>query len=90
MEFEWDEKKAFINIVKHGVSFKEAQAAFDDPFRIIMKDITHSQHEERFVCLGMLDERVMSVRFTMREEKIRIIGAAYWRKGKKHYEKENG
>lgn len=31
----------------------------------------------------------MTVRFTYREESIRIIGAGYWRKGKKIYEQEN-
>jgi uncharacterized protein len=89
MEFEWDETKVFLNIFKHGVTFEEAKEAFDDPYRIIMQDVAHSQKEPRFVCLGMVNERVMSVRFTMRGKKIRIIGAAYWRKGKKHYEKEN-
>jgi hypothetical protein len=31
----------------------------------------------------------MTVRFTYGKSKIRIIGAGYWRKGKKIYEKEN-
>jgi uncharacterized DUF497 family protein len=28
MEFEWGEKKDYENIIKHGVSFSEAQNAF--------------------------------------------------------------
>ncbi len=32
----------------------------------------------------MLDGYVMTVRFTYRNELIRIIGAGYWRKGKKY------
>ncbi|MFH1066848.1 MAG: BrnT family toxin, partial [bacterium] len=32
---------------------------------------------------------VLTVRFTWRDEILRIIGAGYWRKGKKLYEKEN-
>jgi hypothetical protein len=31
----------------------------------------------------------MTVRFTYRDDKIRIIGAGYWRKGKQIYEREN-
>jgi hypothetical protein len=31
----------------------------------------------------------MTVRFAHRGGKIRIFGAAFWRKGKKRYEKEN-
>ena len=38
--------------------------------------------------MGLVDEKVMTVRFTYRGEKIRIIGAAYWRKGRKLYEEE--
>ncbi|MEI6747001.1 MAG: hypothetical protein WCL34_13640 [Methylococcaceae bacterium] len=32
---------------------------------------------------------ILTVRFTYRHNRIRIIGAGYWRKGKKIYEKEN-
>ena len=31
----------------------------------------------------------MTLRFTYRESVIRIIGAGYWRKGKRIYEREN-
>jgi hypothetical protein len=32
---------------------------------------------------------VRTVRFTYRENVIRILGAGYWRKGKRIYEREN-
>lgn len=32
---------------------------------------------------------ILTVRFIYRENKIRIIGAGYWRKGKKTYEEKN-
>jgi hypothetical protein len=38
---------------------------------------------------GKVKGGVMTVRFTDREGRIRIIGAGYWRKGKKIYDKEN-
>ena len=42
-----------------------------------------------FRCLGKVVEGILTVRFTYRKNKIRIIGAGYWRKGKKLYEDEN-
>ena len=89
MTFEWDENKNHINIQKHGVSFLEAQNVFMDKKRIIIKDIKHSETEERFFCIGKTENGIATVRFTMRNEDIRIIGAGYWREGKERYEKEN-
>lgn len=85
--FEWDEKKNEINRLKHGVSFYEAQKAFFDPKRIIAEDLEHSFNETRYYCFGKIDQAIMTVRFTYRGQKIRIIGAGYWRKGKSIYEK---
>lgn len=85
--FEWDEKKDFTNREKHGVSFYEAQQAFLDPNRVIAEDLEHSDAEQRYYCFGKTtDEAIMTVRFTYRNNKIRIFGAGYWRKGKKIYE----
>lgn len=84
--FEWDQRKNEINIAKHGVSFFDAQKAFLDPKRIIAEDLEHSEKETRYYCFGMLDEEIMTVRFTYRKQVIRIIGAGYWRKGRKIYE----
>jgi uncharacterized DUF497 family protein len=87
--FEWDSNKELINIEKHGVSFGLAQFAFLDHHRVILEDLDHGDNEKRFYCLGMVSGGVLTVRFTYRAKKIRIIGAGYWRKGKKIYEKEN-
>jgi len=87
--FDWDIDKDAENQQKHGVSFARAQYAFADPLRVIAKDITHSQTEERFYCFGEVDGGVLTVRFTYRASAIRIIGAGYWRKGKAIYEREN-
>ena len=88
-DFEWDEIKNTQNLEKHGVSFNEAQYAFADPQRVIIEDLDHGDDEERFFCFGQVQGGIMTVRFTVREDKIRIIGAGYWRKGKKIYEKKN-
>jgi uncharacterized protein len=87
--FDWDTDKDAENRQKHGISFARAQFAFADPQRVIAKDITHSQTEERFYCFGEVDGGVLTVRFTYRASVIRIIGAGYWRKGKVIYEREN-
>ncbi len=87
--FEWDEIKNILNMQKHGISFEEAQYAFNDKYRIIAKDLEHSIDEERYYCFGKIQNDVVTVRFTYRNNIIRIIGAGYWRKGKSIYEKEN-
>lgn len=83
--FEWNELKNESNLQKHGVSFYEAQQAFYDPHRIIAQDLEHSHAEHRYYCFGSVGEGIMTVRFTYRNKIIRIIGAGYWRKGKKIY-----
>ena len=87
--FAWDSDKDADNRGKRGISFSRAQYAFADPQRVIAKDETHSQTEERFYCFGEVDAGVLTVRFTYRASVIRIIGAGYWRKGKAIYEREN-
>jgi uncharacterized DUF497 family protein len=87
--FEWDFDKDTENQQKHGVSFSLAQEAFLDPKRVIARDLAHSELEERFYCFGSVGGGVLTVRFTYRRYVIRIIGAGYWRKGKRIYEQEN-
>lgn len=87
--FDWDKAKDRSNQEKHGLSFAQAQYAFADPNRVIAKDITHSDDEDRFYCFGQVGEGIATVRFTYRDDVIRIYGAGYWRKGKRVYEHEN-
>ena len=88
-DFEWDSSKDKLNQKKHGVSFSFAQLAFLDHDRVILEDLEHSGGENRYYCLGRVAGGIMTVRFTYRNNKIRIIGAGYWRRGKKIYEREN-
>ncbi len=89
--FEWDEKKQRANIAKHGVDFLQAQEAFLDLRRVIAVDEGHSEQERRLFCIGRAnDGAIITVRFTRRGNRIRIVGAGYWRKGRKLYEKTNG
>lgn len=87
--FEWDPRKDQENRRKHGVAFAMAQLAFADTRRVIAEDLSHSSAEKRYYCFGEVGGGILTVRFTYRDEVIRIYGAGYWRKGKRIYEREN-
>ena len=87
--FEWDPAKEKLNVQSHGINFEHALKAFADINRLIVHDEKHSKKEERYFCIGLVELEVITVRFTYRKNKIRIIGAGIWRKGKKIYEQEN-
>ncbi|GFP44075.1 uncharacterized protein HKBW3C_03207 [Candidatus Hakubella thermalkaliphila] len=87
--FGWDEGKDKENRAKHNISFSLAQRAFFDPHRVIVEDANHSIEEERFYCIGRVNDGIVTVRFTYRGNVIRIYGAGYWRKGRKIYEEQN-
>lgn len=89
--FERDEDKDLANQQKHGVSFYDAQYALLDPLRVIAEDLSHGKTEPRYYCFGLNQQAtgVLTVRFTYRSGRIRIIGAGYWRKGKKLYDQTN-
>ena len=89
INFEWDEEKNRENLEKHKVSFVKGQHAFLDPHRVIVEDMAHSSEEDRYYCIGQVDEGILTVRFTFRGNTIRIYGAGYWRKGRKIYENQN-
>ena len=89
MEFEWDDAKARENRAKHGVSFDLAAKVFDDPRLVLAEDLEHSSAERRYFAFGEVGGGVLTVRFTVRGERVRIIGAGYWRKGKAFYEEAN-
>lgn len=90
MSFEWHDSKDELNKNKHGLSFVEAQEAFYDEQRIVLKDTKHSGKELRYFCIGKTRSGgIATVRFTMRGENIRIIGAGYWREGRRLYEQHN-
>lgn len=87
--FVWNREKELLNVEKHGVTFAVAARVFKDPKRKVFVDSKHSEHEERFFCAGKAEGQILTVRFTARGGKIRIIGAGSWRKGREHYEKED-
>ncbi len=89
IRFEWDKKKSEENKIKHGISFDEVPEVFIDEKKIILKDRKHSYKEDRLYCIGRCKLGIVTVRFTYRDNVIRIFGAGNWRQGKKSYEKKN-
>ena len=78
IHFAWDRRKAQSNLVKHGVSFEEAQSVFLDEFARLMDDTDHSAAVERFLFLGYsLQARCLIVSHCYREADsvIRVISA---------------
>lgn len=66
IEFAWDRRKARSNLVKHGVSFQEAQTVFvDENARLI---VSHCRREHD--CVIRL---IFARRKTAQEEEV------YWR-----------
>jgi uncharacterized DUF497 family protein len=77
MKFQWDPKKAAINLRKHGMSFDEAVTVFKDPLALIFDDNVHSVSEPREIIIGhSILNRLVLVCFTVRDEQfIRIFSA---------------
>lgn len=76
MDFEWNPRKAEINLRKHGVLFTEAATIFGDELAITVPDPDHSDDEDRFITIGWSNRRrLLMVSHTDRNDRIRIISA---------------
>jgi uncharacterized DUF497 family protein len=74
MRFEWDAAKEAANRRKHGLGFRLASRVFLDPFAIEFEDLT-TREEQRFNVIGMVDDRLLYVTYTPRDDVVRIISA---------------
>jgi uncharacterized protein len=76
LQFEWDEQKADLNAIKHGVSFEEAKTVFVDLGSITIDDLEHSIDEDRYIEIGISNRgRLLVVVYTERGDFIRIISS---------------
>jgi uncharacterized DUF497 family protein len=73
--FEWDSEKAAINLRKHGVSFPQARVVFQDAFATLDLDSGSDRGEERYIIVGMAEQRLLTVVYTERQDRIRLISA---------------
>lgn len=68
MKFDWDDRKADMNLKTHDVSFDEAQEVFFDPNAIEFYDTDHStQTEKRYNLIGLSSRRLLFVVYTESE-----------------------
>ncbi|GJL56685.1 MAG: hypothetical protein NPIRA02_38170 [Nitrospirales bacterium] len=70
--FEWDEDKNKENLAKHGLNFEDAEYVFDSP-TLTFKDTRFEYSEKRYITFGLLEERMVVVAHTPRDDKTRII-----------------
>jgi uncharacterized protein len=76
MEFEWDKSKAESNLIKHGISFDDAQTVFNDPLYVDFYDPDHSEDEDRYLIIGESSRgRLLIVSYTERGNVTRLISA---------------
>ena len=79
VRFEWDDTKGLLNQEKHGVSFVAARRLFESGVDYLeIFDSEHSEFEDRFIAIDPIEQRLVVVVYTEREEDIiRIIGARW-------------
>jgi uncharacterized DUF497 family protein len=90
IRFEWDSRKAALNLRKHRLSFQAATAVSTDPLAVIFHDVNHSSYEQREIIIGhSANNRLIIVSFTeLAEHTVRIISARpATRKERQDYEK---
>jgi len=73
LEFEWDEEKRRSNIEKHKLDFVRAHAIFDG--RPVIHSDSSRLGEKRSKSTGIIDGVFVTVIWTLREGRIRIISA---------------
>lgn len=89
MKFEWDARKAEINLHKHGVSFDEAGSVFLDRLALSGPDPKHSVGESRYITFEMSRlGRLLAVSHTYRPGAIRIITARRVTRGEREIYEE--
>ncbi|MFA5995633.1 MAG: BrnT family toxin [Patescibacteria group bacterium] len=76
IEFQWDSGNNTKNEERHCVLQQECEEVFFDLDKKILKDVLHSEHEDRYILLGHTkNHRPLFIVFTIRQQKIRIISA---------------
>jgi uncharacterized DUF497 family protein len=70
--FTWDEKKRKLDLAKHSIDFHDAATIFDGPL-VTVEDSREDYGEPRYVAVGILADVVVSLTYTERGDRIRII-----------------
>lgn len=76
IEFEWNKGNIDKNLKKHQVTDQECEETFFDTNKHILKDVLHSEKEDRYILIGQtVNDRLLFIVFTIRKKKVRIISA---------------
>lgn len=70
MKFEFDASKSLLNKQKHGIDFVKTQTLWRGPF---IEFAAKSDFESRFAILGVIDGKLHTCIYTLRNDVIRII-----------------
>jgi uncharacterized protein len=70
MQFEWDPFKAAKVLAERGLDFRDAVELFDQDYVEIRSD---QLNEVRWKLVGRLNDRMVTVIFVKRDDKVRII-----------------
>lgn len=90
MQFEWDQRKASINLRKHDVAFADAIAVFADPRARTFPDPDHSEAEDRELVVGYdATDQLLIISFVERGENVRTISARRATAGETHAHEKN-
>jgi uncharacterized DUF497 family protein len=79
-----NDENAASNLTKHGVAFSDAKRLFDDIHALHYSDRSMNYEEERFIGIGIVNGFVLTVVYTERDDRIRLISA---RKATRHEQK---
>ena len=86
MEFEWDPEKAAQNKEEHGVSFEDAVGIFSGP---VLTERSDRKGEKRWIAVGRLKGRLVTVVYTRRSGTTRIISARRARENERRRYRQN-
>jgi uncharacterized DUF497 family protein len=77
-KFDYDQSKSLANLAKHGIDFLVAQQLWNDPEALEVR--AKSDDEERFVVIGLIEDKHWSAIVTYRNDSIRLISVRRSRK----------
>ena len=69
--FEFDDSKSQANLLKHGISFTDAQTLWNDPS--LLEIPAKIEDEPRYLIIGLINGKHWSAVITYREINIRLI-----------------
>ena len=73
MLVEFDAAKNDSNLDKHGVALQFGSNVFDDPDHLILASIRPIDGEDRYKAVGLVDGRLWTTIFVVRDERVRLI-----------------